>query len=520
MKILLIADDDSLIDLLTRSLGSQHHIVDAVKDGEVGWTYASTFDYDLVILDVQLPKLDGLSICQRLRSEGYELPILFLTDRDSAKAKIQGLDAGADDYVVKPFDINELLARVRALLRRGSGNPLPLLSWGNLMLNPSTYDVTYSGCPVDLTAKEYNLLELFMRESDRIFSSDEIINRLWSSDSFPAEATVRSHLRKLRHKLQTAGAPPNIICTAHGRGYFLQPPQSVASLDAVDATDRSQIAHEVENLDPHQFAHFPGLHLPALLLIDLDQNLAQSLTTLANDRGFPAITLSSIADACCYLATNPAISPSAIFVNLATNSNDRGTARSLLEFIHHVRHHFSHWSVFVLGQRDELHDRLTIVRHGGRFINIDNASSAQIWSVVAPLLQSWHAPVKVMVVDDDLDWLIALPQLLQPWDMTVTTLANPQQFWTVLQAVQPDALVLDVTMPDINGLELCQVLRSEPHWQRLPLLFLSVSNDPQTQQAAFSCGADDYLCKPIAPQELAHRIRHRLARLRAGQAIA
>jgi DNA-binding response OmpR family regulator len=121
-----------------------------------------------------------------------------------------------------------------------------------------------------------------------------------------------------------------------------------------------------------------------------------------------------------------------------------------------------------------------------------------------------------MVVDDDLQWLRALPQLLQPWGLTVTTLADPQQFWTVLQLVQPDALVLDVKMPEINGLELCQVLRSDIHWQRLPILFLSANNNPIAQQEAFSVGADDYLCKPMLGSELAQRIRHRLARLQAG----
>jgi DNA-binding response OmpR family regulator/HPt (histidine-containing phosphotransfer) domain-containing protein len=226
MKILLIEDDDALINLLTRSLSDQHHIVDAVKDGEMGWTYASTFDYNLIILDIMLPKLDGISLCKKLRSEGYTIPILLLTAQDQTIAKVQGLDAGADDYVAKPFEITELIARVRALLRRGNTNSLPLLSWGDLALNPSSCDVTYDGQLLTLTTKEYDLLEMLLRDSSHVFSSDEIIDRLWSSDDFPAEATVRSHLRRLRHKLQSAGAQADIIGTIHGRGYYLKPPKS------------------------------------------------------------------------------------------------------------------------------------------------------------------------------------------------------------------------------------------------------------------------------------------------------
>lgn len=120
-----------------------------------------------------------------------------------------------------------------------------------------------------------------------------------------------------------------------------------------------------------------------------------------------------------------------------------------------------------------------------------------------------------MIVDDDEHWLRHLPTLLKPWGFKVTTLADPQQFWPVLQAITPDVLVLEVNMPQINGLELCQILRSDPQWQQLPILFLSVLNDCATQQQAFAVGADDYLCKPLMGGELAGRILNRLKRVRA-----
>lgn len=634
MKILLIEDDDSSIKLLTRSLNVQHYIVDAVKDGEMGWNYASTFDYDLIILDIMLPKLDGITLCKRLRGEGCTTPIILLTAQDLITAKLQGLDAGADDYIVKPFDLNELMARMRALLRRSSNHPLPLLGWGDLLLDPSTCDVTYNGQPLILTTKEYDLLELFLRDSYHVFSSDEIIDRLWSSDDFPAEATVRSHLRRLRSKLQVAGAPPDAIATIHGRGYYLKPiqpedrtidvapsadegklnngagflpseqqqaqyrsflaetwvttkPQCLESLDRLSEIvqqlrlgngtylEQSQahqqahklvgtlgiftlmsamdIARKIEkilnrstlltsteaeilpilidelSLEIEQFAiansqfsntsqtsTIPNPDLPLILFVDLDPSLTYSLTVMAKHRGFQDLTLSTIEAANNYLANIPdapinLVSSTLILVRLSASQEPNTT----LDFIHHTNQRFPDWSILVLGERDELHDRLAVVRNGGKFLGTTGLSTEQIFTAVTSLIQPATTTAKVMVVDDDLDWLRALPQLLQPWGLKVTTLADPQQFWTVLQSVRPDALVLDVKMPEINGLELCQVLRSDPFWQRLPILFLSAANDPIAQQSAFSVGADDYLCKPIMGSELAWRIRHRLARLQA-----
>jgi PAS domain S-box-containing protein len=170
----------------------------------------------------------GLTICrkiieQRLRAAESTTPILLLTGQNTSVAKIMGLNAGADDYVVKPFDEAELIVRIRALLRRSSTNPLPVLSWSELWLNFSTCEVTYAGKPLTLTAKEYALLELLLRESQHVFSNEEILESLWSSEEFPVDATVRSHIRRLRHKLTVVGAPPDLIATAHGRGYYLKP---------------------------------------------------------------------------------------------------------------------------------------------------------------------------------------------------------------------------------------------------------------------------------------------------------
>ena len=222
MRILLVDDDRIMVELLTRTLVQQNYAIDVAIDGEQGWIYGSTYTYDLIILDWSLPKLDGVQLCQRFRAHNYDTPIMLLTSRGGSQNKIIGLDAGADDYICKPFDAEELAARIRALLRRLNCDFMPVLRWGDLVMNPCTSEITYRGQSLSLTAKEYRLLELFLRHNREVFSVEDIIDRLWSSTEYPAEATVRSHLRRLRQKLKQAGFPEDLIITVRGQGYCLK----------------------------------------------------------------------------------------------------------------------------------------------------------------------------------------------------------------------------------------------------------------------------------------------------------
>ena len=640
MKILLVEDDDTLIKVLTRSLATHHYVVDVVKDGEMGWTYGSTFEYDLVILDIVLPKLDGISLCKRFRANGYATPILLLTAQDARTVKVQGLDAGADDYVVKPFDQIELFARIRALLRRSSTNPFPLLTWGDLILNPSTCEVSYNGQPLSLTTKEYELLELFLRDSQYVLSSDELIDRLWSSEEFPSEATVRSHIRRVRQKLTAVGAPPDFISTMHGRGYYLKAIDTGAALEssvpflqnnsnnlhsistvatpahyleplseepiapnsqqqyleflnatwtttkskslaqiavllqtiedlqqnrltAQQQTEAQRVAHtlagtlgifsltktthlarqleywlggreplhpkhaalmqplvialqqEIQNTTQIQHCQIPDQHAPQLLLISSDTTFNQSLHTAATRCGICLDIVPMVEPFGNWGESQPQV----ILLRLPIQSkqadvSDQPSA-SRLEALQTITQRHPSLPILVIGDRDDLGDRLEVLRQGGKLFLPAQTPTEQVMSAVVHLLRGRNLQTKVMIVDDDRTWLSTLPTLLKPWGFKVTTLADPQQFWTVLQSVIPDVLVLDVNLPEINGFELCQVLRSDPHWQRLPVLFLSVLNDSVSQQQAFAVGADDYLCKPVMGAVLANRILNRLHRIHA-----
>ena len=220
MRILLVEDDVYLATSLSEALTAQQYVVDLANDGEAAWQHLSLLPYDLTLLDVTLPSLDGLSLCQRMRSHGHQSPVLMLTARDTSADKVAGLDCGADAYMVKPFDLSELLAQIRALLRRGPALS-PVLRWGELHLTPSTYEVSYQEYPLRLTPKEFAILDLLMRNGRRVMSRSVILESIWSFDESPGEATVKAHIKALRQKLQQAGAPRSFIETVHGLGYRL-----------------------------------------------------------------------------------------------------------------------------------------------------------------------------------------------------------------------------------------------------------------------------------------------------------
>lgn len=221
MKILLVEDDARISGALAEALSDRRYVVEIARDGEVGLTFAETGTFDLIILDLMLPKLDGISLCRQLRQAGNKTPILMLTARDTSSDKVLGLDVGADDYVVKPFDLPELLARIRALLRRKNVKYSPILEWGKLKLNPNECQVMYADKLLNLTPKEYAILELFLRNGSRVLSRSIILERVWAFEDMPGEETVKVHLRSLRQKLKAAGAPANFIENVYGLGYRL-----------------------------------------------------------------------------------------------------------------------------------------------------------------------------------------------------------------------------------------------------------------------------------------------------------
>ncbi|MBV9386518.1 MAG: response regulator [Chroococcidiopsidaceae cyanobacterium CP_BM_ER_R8_30] len=221
MKILLIEDEIGSAEVLKNTLTAHNYIVDTAKDGQVGLELAAAFSYNLILLDILLPKLDGIEFCRKLRQSRNNTPVLLLTALETSTSKVIGLDAGADDYVVKPFDSQELLARIRALLRRGSSARPFVLEAGNIRIDTSSCRVTCADQLLHLTAKEYALLELLLRNSHRIFSQQLLLDHLWPLEIAPTENTVRTHIKALRQKLKQSGADV-LIETVYGLGYRIK----------------------------------------------------------------------------------------------------------------------------------------------------------------------------------------------------------------------------------------------------------------------------------------------------------
>ena len=222
-RILVVDDDPKILSLMRRGLSFAGYTVDLAEDGETALSIARDQPPDLVVLDVLLPGIDGIEVCRRLRAGAPDLPILMLTAKDRVPDRVAGLDAGADDYLVKPFAFDELLARIRALLRRarpenGNGS---VLRYADLTLDPATREVRRGQRRLDLTTKEYDLLEFFLRHPRQVISRDSIFEHVWGSDFLGGSNLIDVHVMRLRDKLEANGEP-RLIHTIRGVGYSLR----------------------------------------------------------------------------------------------------------------------------------------------------------------------------------------------------------------------------------------------------------------------------------------------------------
>jgi DNA-binding response OmpR family regulator/HPt (histidine-containing phosphotransfer) domain-containing protein len=476
MRILLVEDDTALATMLRNNLIEQQYVVDMATEGQEGWEMAEAIVYDLIVLDVMLPKLDGVSFCRQLRDRGMQSLVLLLTARAGEDEKILGLDAGADDYLVKPISLPELAARIRALLRRRLATVTTTLAWGALQLNVDTHEVSYNSTPLTLTAKEYALLELFLRNSQHIFSQRSIINQLWSLEADPpGEETVRAHIKRLRQKLKALGAE-DLIETVYGLGYRL------------NQEFRSKSESSSEPLDP---LDKPDSELK-LQLLDRVSMIEQGIQAL-QPKSFDQESIDRACGECHKLTgllgmigllhgSELAREIETVLQSESLSKPQQQRLPGLVQQLH------------ALVQSADLHQ-------------VDLRSAHAFAATIAPT-------TKIMVLDDDRLVLRMLRVMLEPWGMQIVTLDHSRHFWQKLAAAKPDLLILDVHLPEIDGVALCHALRNDSRWAWLPILFLTAQQDAETVQRIFAAGADDYASKPIVAPELVTRILNRLERVR------
>lgn len=618
MKILLVEDDEPTAWALNQALNSYQYVVTIATDGQIGLKLAQAFTYDLLLLDVMLPKIDGITLCRQLRSQGDQSPILLLTALDNNSDRVMGLDAGADDYIVKPFDLEELMARIRALLRRPNSTLPSILTWGKLRFDISTNEVSYGETIIRLTPKEYHLIKLFLLNPQRIFSRSVILDRLWSDQESPGEETITTHVKNLRQKLKAAGASVGFIQKVYGLGYRLQPlseletqeesfrkapltspsPQKETTLTTnnvqaslnklwqkYEDTFRSQVEvlriastaliedrltqelRQKAKQEAHRLAGSLGIfgfaegsklagmleqlleitggmtqaqvgrfsqqveqlqqvinqappalsvssitpektaRLPRILLVDDDIALTQLLKNEAKAWTMEVDIALDLKTARMAIAKTP---PDLILLDL----NFPGSAQDGLSLLQEQASLTPQIPILALTNRNRLTDRVDVARLGGCGFLQKPISTEQIFTTITNILnRSFASKAKVMVVDDDCNILATLSDLLKPWEIEVVTLETTQNFWEVLLAEAPDLLILDLEMPNFSGIDLCQVVRNDPHWHDLPILFFTSHTETHIIERVFAAGADDYISKSVVEQELISRIFNRLKRI-------
>lgn len=221
MRILVVEDDKKVAGFIKKGLTEENYAVDVFYDGEEGLFWGMENEYDLIILDIMLPKKNGFYICKELRKSGNTVPILMLTAKDTTEDKVKGLDAGSDDYIAKPFSFDEFLARIRALLRRSQSYKTPVLSVADLEMNPASRKVTRGDVEIKLTGKEYSLLEYLIRNKNKLVTETRIIEHVWDMNYEPGTNVVNVYIHHLRNKIEK-GFNRKLLHTVRGAGYIIK----------------------------------------------------------------------------------------------------------------------------------------------------------------------------------------------------------------------------------------------------------------------------------------------------------
>ena len=221
MRLLIAEDDPKLLKSLVHIFETNHYVVDGVSDGSLAFDYASSGEYDGLVLDIMMPGIDGINLLKKLRKDGVTTPALFLTAKTETYQKIEGLDAGADDYLPKPFATGELLARVRAMLRRKDNFVPDLLRFGDLTLNRSTYEIAYNGMAQSLSGKEFQVMEILMQQPGMIVTAEQLITHIWGWETDVDTSVIWVHISNIRKKLDILSAPVAIRFVRNA-GYILE----------------------------------------------------------------------------------------------------------------------------------------------------------------------------------------------------------------------------------------------------------------------------------------------------------
>jgi diguanylate cyclase (GGDEF)-like protein len=488
MKILLIEDDDMTRELLSAKLSAARYAVEQAGDGELGLELALLWPYDLILLDLQIPKLDGLSVCRQLRERGNATPILMLTAHDAEEDIVTGLDSGADDYVTKPFDMNQVLARIRALLRRGAmgSGQLPSLCWGQLSLNPATADVKYGDQVIALTPKEYSLLELFLRNPQRVFSRSTILDHLWTMDDYPTEGAVTNLVKDLRNRLKRSGVNETVIQTVYGLGYRLNNDTSLA-----EAEDTSPPTAEAEG-DSQASQNLASITARFQSSIQQRVRVLEEVTRALQAGGVAASKRALAREEAHRLAGG-----------LGTFGYEEGSV--LARQIEHL-----------LGEDTPLNDG-TVTKLSQTLLALKQTLVEETSSISTATETSPAGQKRLIAINLPNEVVLSLNALgaNQDWDVQV--------FSTVEKALQEYQSAADVVLLGLNStsreakkfLPLGELKR---HWPEVPIVVISSQETLAERVQAVRFGAERYLVFPVVPEKLLEILTDLIALSEASEA--
>ncbi|MGV0107472.1 Transcriptional regulator [Nostoc sp. DSM 114160] len=508
MRLLIIEDDRDTVAALVDFLSAQLFTLDAAHNAKSAVALVETSQYDLIVLDVMLPGLDGISLCRQLRTQNQRVPILLLTAKNDPADRVAGFEAGADDYVTKPYERSELLARIRALLRRGDTELTEVLCWGELQLDPNHCQVTYQRKPLHLTPKEYKLLELFLRRPRRIFDRQTLLDRIWSLDECPGEEAVTTQIRGLRRKLQMAGLTSNPIETLYGLGYRLR---SLPEERQDDEEMRKKGNGTLHSQSDHsQCDSTSGMDADYTAAIATIQQMWQEFQERLQEQ------LAMLEQAIAHLTTN------------SLDPNQRQHAQTI-----------AHRLIGSLGAFGIPH-AAELARQIERVLNSSTAalqseSAAQLETLLQQLRcitqrspvfavpssedagtpeladmgeknlsisPSLSASSIVFIIDDDPNMLELMQAEAPNWAVYLETASDLISARERLQSCTPNAIVLDLTFSNTTESGLTLLAQLKRQFPTIPVVVLSGQGDLSKRVEVARLGANAFLQKPVMPSEV------------------
>ncbi len=564
MRILIVEDDQYFCRYLCNLLTKHRYTVDYVSRAKEALDMLE-LTYDLLILDISLPDINGIDLCKKIRNKGNSIPILMLTS--SNYQTIEGLDSGADEYIAKACDVDELLARIRALLHRGNLTLQPLLTWGLLSLDPATNRITYRDKEIKFRPKEYQLLELFLRYPKRIFSRDSIIDHLWSLEEPPSKHAVTNLIKDTRRRLQLAGVEQELFETVYGVGYRLRELSNKATDDSFSAIQEqflSTLDHKIKllgevitlkqsnkltpdrELEGQQIAHQLAGSLGTFGFPDATP-IARSIELILKSIDTPEDNLPKLFNTLQIIVSKSPLKlgfqdhnfiQSLVLITNNLDYADRFYAASLysnfrldvvepheiskitsanliivyletdehLQILANVRASYPTPLIVVDCQLPSLSRRLEIANYLPDRYCTSNLPE-EILSLAKELLSpKINHKILILINDHELETLIL--NLLQNELIEVLRIGDKNNLFETLNEAKADLLILE----DSSSIELCQIIRQDVNHAKLAIL--SITNQSESIVKLFSAGSDDVLLKSVVRIELIPRLLSQLKRSR------